>query len=799
MTNDRTDLPAIAVELQRMRVSSSTVADVARRVDSGSYLELMAYLRDTTETLEQTRWAVARADTMGVAPADDAELDEATETLLRAAQRRSRAIGPRQAMLLGQLLVERRRTADLHAVFRRLPLSPYQAQLLRTDLANPAVDPESNHEAWAGAFAAWISGDQASDGPEPAPVRLAAAGDAGTPFDRLDCAVPAGTAGGELVTVVVSSFRPGPELITSVRSIVRQTWRDLEILVVDDASGPEYADVYQAVAALDPRVRVLVQNRNGGTYAARNRAIDEAKGTYVTFQDADDWSHPERVERSVAALAGKPAVIAVRTAAIKMSDDLVLSRRMNPTRIPVAPTLMFRRAQVWPLLGSFDLVRKAADTEFHHRLEAALPGRVVDLEEPLLLMRMSEGSLSRDEFRSGWRHPARLLYRSAMETWHEDIRRGVASPHLGRGERRFPAPRRFAVAPGPAPSYDLVVLGDWRSDGPREREAAQWIELLAAADPARRVAVMHVETVSLEQRRSLWYADPVRRLLSLGLVDGLAYDDDVQAENAVCIDPTVLSFLPRSRCGLRSERVVIVTDRAETSHGAPLSTYDAVFTERVAKETFGGEVVWSPRGPGAAGLLPVGRAVTPAALPTAIVPQSVARLRSQDGVVAVMIGELSGQALDEASETVRVLAAAGLDVRVRAAGHVRRRIERDVEEARERGELDAARAPLLFLSDEITDRVLQSVAHDLVLVAPWTPTVRARIVAEAVAAGTVVHIRADAPHSGLPVVRYDSLDELARRLTGSTSDGAPGTEQPAVADAVAVERWFAGLSLSRVR
>jgi hypothetical protein len=788
MTNDRSDLPVIAAELQRVRVNPFTIADIARRTDSTSHRDLMGLLRDTSQGLEQHRWSVARAHVMGVAPADDEELDEALEILLKAAKRRSRSIGPQQAQLLGHLLVERKRAADLRGVLPQLPLLKKQADQLHIDLANPAVDPSSDEETWADAVNELIL-----DGISP--IRLAPAEDGATPFDRLSCDAPAGSVGGDLVTVIISSFRPGAELLTSARSILRQTWRDLEILVVDDASGPDYADVYRAVAALDPRIQVLVQAENAGTYSARNRAIDQARGVYVTFQDADDWAHPERIERSVTALASDPMVSGVRTSAVKLSDDLVLSRRMNTIRRAVAPTLMFRREQVWPALGSFDPVRKAADTEFHLRLDAALPGRTVDLDQTLQLMRMSAGSLSRDEFRSGWRHPARLLYRSALSTWHDEIRLG-GSAYLGRDVRRFPVPRRFELNPSPRPVYELLVLGDWRSDGARERDAVQWVETLAATDPSRRIALVHVEGFSIESRRELRYGESVRRVLAAGAVEGIAYDEDVQAERIVCIDPTVLSYLPRLRCGLRAPQVVVLADRAEDMPQAPFARYDADFVERTAKATFGGAVVWSPRGVDAEEAVAADRSVARPHLPALLLPPPGTRIAPHDGVVAVGLGALSERSLDEASEMVRALAAAGLDVRMIASGHAKRWIDRDVREAVERGEIDPGRKPLVFLPHEISERVLQATTRDLVLVAPGTPTVYLRTVAEALSAGARVHVPSSAPATELPTRRYEVPGVLARQLAEvSAGPGSWDPDRDPAADRDAVEAWYAGLSL----
>ncbi|GAA2244206.1 hypothetical protein GCM10010413_54200 [Promicromonospora sukumoe] len=786
MTNDRSDLPVIAAELQRMRVNAFIVSDIARRTDSQSHRDLMALMRDATEGLQQSRWSMARAHAIGVAPGDDDELDEALEVLLKAAARGSRSVGPQQAFLLGHLLVERRRVDDLKRVLPKLSLLPQQADMLRIDLANPAVDPTSDEQTWTDTFNEVILGGAA-------PIRLTPPEGEASPFDRLASDVPAGTTGGDLVTVIISSFRPGAELLTSVRSVLAQTWRDLEILVIDDESGPEFAPVYREVEALDPRVRVLSQAENAGTYAARNRAIDEARGVYVTFQDADDWAHPQRIELSVAALAANSLVSGVRTNAVKLSDDLVLARRQNTIRQAVAPTLMFRREQVWPHFGSFDPVRKAADTEFHFRLDAALPGRTIDLQPTLQFMRMSAGSLSRDEFRSGWRHPARMLYRSAMLTWHDELRRG-ASPYLGREQRAFPTPRRFEITQRPHPVYDLVVLGDWRSDEPRERDAAQWVEMLAAADPARRIALVHLEGFSLEPRRKLHFIEPVRRMIAAGVVEGLAYDDDVQAERIVCIDPTALSYLPRLRSGLRAPEVVVVVDRPEQVARAPFATYDADFIERTAKSAFGGATVWSPRGVDAEHVVAVDRNITGVSLPTAFVPGPRATIASHPGVVTVALGTLAEEPLREASAMVRALAGAGLDVRMRTNGHARRVIDGELQAALGRGEVDVTHRPMLFFPHEVADGVVLAAARDLVVVAPGSRTLLSRVVAEGLASGARVHVPSSAWFEGLPAAPYESPEQLARTLVeGPVPAVTEDLHRRRAVEAAGLEAWYAGL------
>ena len=106
---------------------------------------------------------------------------------------------------------------------------------------------------------------------------------------------------GPLVTVIVPVHDAAGTLGTALASLAEQTHAALEVLVVDDASTDRSPAIAAAIAARDPRFRLIRQPKNLGGYAARNRALAEARGDFVTVQDADDWSHPERIARHLAA------------------------------------------------------------------------------------------------------------------------------------------------------------------------------------------------------------------------------------------------------------------------------------------------------------------------------------------------------------------------------------------------------------------------------------------------------------------------------------------------------------------
>lgn len=99
---------------------------------------------------------------------------------------------------------------------------------------------------------------------------------------------------GPKVSIIVPVYNIAPYLERCLSSIRDQTCGDFEALLVDDGSSDESAAVCRAFAADDPRF-VLLEQENSGVSAARNLAMDRARGQYLQFVDGDDWLAPDAV------------------------------------------------------------------------------------------------------------------------------------------------------------------------------------------------------------------------------------------------------------------------------------------------------------------------------------------------------------------------------------------------------------------------------------------------------------------------------------------------------------------------
>ena len=103
------------------------------------------------------------------------------------------------------------------------------------------------------------------------------------------------------VSVVIPAYNRAATISAAIESVLRQTWEDFELVVVDDGSTD--GTLAAACAIVDPRLRVIAAPRNLGAAGARNLGVAEARGTWIAFQDSDDEWLPEKLARQMARLA----------------------------------------------------------------------------------------------------------------------------------------------------------------------------------------------------------------------------------------------------------------------------------------------------------------------------------------------------------------------------------------------------------------------------------------------------------------------------------------------------------------
>src|SRR5579859_1886339 len=101
------------------------------------------------------------------------------------------------------------------------------------------------------------------------------------------------------VTVIIANYNGEKFIADAIRSAREQTLRSIEIIVSDDASTDSSVKIVEGLIADDKRIRLLQAGENRGAAAARNRALDVARGQWISILDGDDLMHPDRIRSLV--------------------------------------------------------------------------------------------------------------------------------------------------------------------------------------------------------------------------------------------------------------------------------------------------------------------------------------------------------------------------------------------------------------------------------------------------------------------------------------------------------------------
>ena len=116
-----------------------------------------------------------------------------------------------------------------------------------------------------------------------------------------------------LVSVIMGVYNGAATLEQAVQSVLNQTYQNIEFIICDDASTDDTWERLQTWAQRDSRIRLVRNTRNQGAGGARNRCLEQARGSYIALMDADDVSMPTRLEKQVEALRNGPGLSFVGT------------------------------------------------------------------------------------------------------------------------------------------------------------------------------------------------------------------------------------------------------------------------------------------------------------------------------------------------------------------------------------------------------------------------------------------------------------------------------------------------------
>lgn len=103
-----------------------------------------------------------------------------------------------------------------------------------------------------------------------------------------------------MVSIVMPYYNASRYIKETVQAIILQSFKDWELVIVDDCSTePNVSVILEEIASMDERIRIARTEKNGGAGVARNFGIKLAKGRYLAFCDSDDWWYPNKLEEQL--------------------------------------------------------------------------------------------------------------------------------------------------------------------------------------------------------------------------------------------------------------------------------------------------------------------------------------------------------------------------------------------------------------------------------------------------------------------------------------------------------------------
>ena len=283
-------------------------------------------------------------------------------------------------------------------------------------------------------------------------------------FHRISFEPVPSAAAPDLITVIVPCFNAESGVERAIDSILAQTWQNIEVIAVNDASSDATGSILDRLATKDRRLRVLQNARNVGPFVSKNRALGMASGRYVTGHDADDIAFPDWLATQMQPILNNAGIKATISVMVRLDED---GRFAFPARIGnvshdgierIAPiSLLIERAVLLATLGAWNSVRFGSDTEMLTRTQDLLGDGLHEIRRATMLCLSSATGLTNHpdhgvNFQTGLSQ-TRLDYKASWRAWHERTAPGhryLPFPPLGSP---FPVPEIMRV-----PDEDILAV-----------------------------------------------------------------------------------------------------------------------------------------------------------------------------------------------------------------------------------------------------------------------------------------------------------------------------------------------------
>ncbi len=219
-----------------------------------------------------------------------------------------------------------------------------------------------------------------------------------------------------LVSVVIPIYKAEKYLVQAVESVLKQTVKDIEVILIDDKSPDNSYEMIKKIASSDDRVKVYQNNVNSGVSYTRNFGVKVAQSDWIAFLDSDDYWEPTKLEKQLPVHLNDRNIVLSCTGTRFMKDNGELYEYIMPVKKNIVFSELLKKNTIScsSVIARRDVMQnfKFAGDKMHEDYTAWLGivkeyGSAYGVNEPLLVYRLTNNSKSSGRIKS-----AKMIYRS---------------------------------------------------------------------------------------------------------------------------------------------------------------------------------------------------------------------------------------------------------------------------------------------------------------------------------------------------------------------------------------------------
>lgn len=227
-----------------------------------------------------------------------------------------------------------------------------------------------------------------------------------------------------LVSVIMPVYNAEQYIKLAVESILNQTYRKFEFIIVDDASTDSTSKILKDFKKKDSRITLIRNKENLGVTKSLNKAVAKASGKYTIRMDADDWSYPERFEPQVKLMEKNPDVVVsgsyVEVCNSKLKTKYTRKYHLNDTDIrkhifrysPFAHPATIWKTSVLKKERYNEILTTCQDYELYFRVGKI--GKFMNLDKCLLKLRLHDHSISSVQNDLQWKNTVLIRFNAVL-------------------------------------------------------------------------------------------------------------------------------------------------------------------------------------------------------------------------------------------------------------------------------------------------------------------------------------------------------------------------------------------------